>query len=515
MSKLKVDELEESTSGSNITVNTGSDLIVDDNIQLGHDSDTTLARASAGDISVEGNTVYRAGGTDVAVADGGTGAGTATAGFDALSPMTTVGDIMYGGSSGTVTRLAASTDGHVLTSTGAGSAPAWEAAAGGGASDIDGLSDAVSGIANFTNSLILGHQTTGTLSSADGNTAVGIGAMDAITSGDNNVVIGYNAATALTTGYSSVYVGQDAGKAVLSSEQNVIIGAAAGDVMTTASDCIAIGYNALGALTGDSNTAQSHFGNIAIGTGAMGTTNNDGSTGNVAIGYAALDAQSTNLSRRCTVIGYGAGSAITSGDENTSLGYRAGDGITTGNKDLCLGAYTDVGENHESQTCISIGYEVSAPGDRVRIGVASKYINCTYGDEAVWTHSSDERIKRNIQDASLGLSFINELRTVKYQWKPSEEIPDELGFWSYVRDEKGDKTSEKELVIRNTDKVMHGMIAQEIKVALDNAGVDGENFAGWSENENGVQEISESMFVYPLIKAIQELSDKVEALENA
>jgi hypothetical protein len=79
MSKLKVDELEESTSGQNITVNTGSDLIVDDNIQLGHDSDTTLARASAGDISVEGNTVYRAGGTDVAVADGGTGAGTASA----------------------------------------------------------------------------------------------------------------------------------------------------------------------------------------------------------------------------------------------------------------------------------------------------------------------------------------------------------------------------------------------------------------------------------------------------
>jgi len=127
MSTLKVDQLEEATGSANVTINTGSDLIVDDNIQLGNDSDTTLARASAGDISVEGNTVYRAGGTDVAVADGGTGAGTATAGFDALAPMTTAGDIMYGGSSGTGTRLAASTDGHVLTATGAGSAPAWEA----------------------------------------------------------------------------------------------------------------------------------------------------------------------------------------------------------------------------------------------------------------------------------------------------------------------------------------------------------------------------------------------------
>ena len=65
----------------------------------------------------------------------------------------------------------------------------------------------------------------------------------------------------------------------------------------------------------------------------------------------------------------------------------------------------------------------------------------------------------------------------------------------------------------NTDSVMHGMIAQEIKAALDKAGVDGENFAGWGENEKGVQTISESMFVFPLIKAIQELSAKVEALE--
>ena len=42
-------------------------------VNVGAASDTTVARASAGDISVEGNIVYRASGTDVAVADGGTG----------------------------------------------------------------------------------------------------------------------------------------------------------------------------------------------------------------------------------------------------------------------------------------------------------------------------------------------------------------------------------------------------------------------------------------------------------
>lgn len=42
-------------------------------IEVGHASDTTLSRASAGDLAVEGNLIYRAGGTDVPVADGGTG----------------------------------------------------------------------------------------------------------------------------------------------------------------------------------------------------------------------------------------------------------------------------------------------------------------------------------------------------------------------------------------------------------------------------------------------------------
>ena len=99
-------------------------------IELGAASDTTIARASAGNITVEGNAIYRAGGTDVAIADGGTGAGTAAAAFAALSPLTTRGDILYG-SSGTVTgaRLGVGSANQVLTSD--GTDVSWAAVAGG------------------------------------------------------------------------------------------------------------------------------------------------------------------------------------------------------------------------------------------------------------------------------------------------------------------------------------------------------------------------------------------------
>lgn len=56
-------------SGKSIT---GSPQI--DGINLGHASDTTILRSAAGDVTIEGNVVYRAGGTDVALADGGLGA---------------------------------------------------------------------------------------------------------------------------------------------------------------------------------------------------------------------------------------------------------------------------------------------------------------------------------------------------------------------------------------------------------------------------------------------------------
>jgi|TARA_R110000744_G_C19311952_1_gene556799 hypothetical protein len=53
-------------------------------VNVGAASDTTVAREGAGDITVEGNHIYRVGGTDVSIADGGTGASTVAAAKTAL-----------------------------------------------------------------------------------------------------------------------------------------------------------------------------------------------------------------------------------------------------------------------------------------------------------------------------------------------------------------------------------------------------------------------------------------------
>lgn len=70
-------------------------------------------------------------GTSIGLTHGGTGQATASASFDALSPMTTLGDVIYGGTSGTNTRLAGNITAtkKFFRQTGNGSvsaAPAWD-----------------------------------------------------------------------------------------------------------------------------------------------------------------------------------------------------------------------------------------------------------------------------------------------------------------------------------------------------------------------------------------------------
>jgi len=66
----------------------------------------------------------------VGIAYGGTGQTTASAAFNALSPITSTGDLILGNGTNSATRLAIGTNGYVLTSN--GTTASWQAASGGG-----------------------------------------------------------------------------------------------------------------------------------------------------------------------------------------------------------------------------------------------------------------------------------------------------------------------------------------------------------------------------------------------
>ena len=179
---------------------------------------------------------------------------------------------------------------------------------------------------NFTNSMLVGHATTGTLNAAEKNTGVGIESLDALTSGDRNVALGYDAGTAISTG-----------------SFNTAIGASALVGVTTASSNTGVGYNTLRDPTGGNNTALgkdalkvngSGARNIALGADA-GENISTGS-GNVIIG--SVNAGSATGSRQLLIAGNDGSTTTTwiSGDSDGTVSANGGHLTTTG-KALVMG----------------------------------------------------------------------------------------------------------------------------------------------------------------------------------
>jgi trimeric autotransporter adhesin len=488
--------------------------------------------------------------TDLTVAQGGTGAGTFTA-----------NGILYGNGTGAIAATAVGTATHVLTSNGAGVAPTFQAAGGGSvaADDITAGDSAVlltTSSGNITidaaasDSDIIFKGTDGgvdtTFATMDGSAAGHLilnNGSSTTTLGLRNYIAGLSAGTGiLSGGNDNVLIGENAGAAITTGDYNVAIGNYALDANTAGQNNTAVGYNALtsvdhtGGVDGENNTAvgsnalqasTTANNNTAVGASAMyynttGTLNvamgsaalfsNTSGTGNVAIGRHALIANTTaccnvaigrealktnTTSSNSTAIGYQA--LFNSTGINTALGYQAGYAVTTGSKNVLLG-FSTAASAVDATNQVVIGDSIAGTAnDQVSIGKLSNIVSNDFGTDAVWTRASDVRKKKNIADAVLGLGFINDLRPVTYQWKPNSEFPKDFAEYS----------EENHMTL---DVTMHGLIAQEVKEALDKTGV--ERFAGWSEGADGCQRISAEAFVFPLIKAIQELTAKVTELEE-
>jgi hypothetical protein len=325
-----------------------------------------------------------------------------------------------------------------------------------------------------SSNLAIGSQTSLlTLTTGIQNVSVGYGNLLSDTSGSDNIALGSGVLSANTTGSKNIALG------TFSLLQN-----------TTGSNNVALGYYAMKDPT---NKIQSTaLGNYALQAGAstsvaVGYSAAINSTQPiVAIGHSAL-ASSTGSSN--TAVGNSAGINNTTGSGNTFIGSGSASGNTiTGNNNTCLGYFTggfiNTGSNN---TCIGYGAQVSQSGasDEFVLGDANvSVLSC-----AVTTISSlsDARDKKEIEELPVGLNFVSKLKPVKFVWDDRNEdgkhnIPD------------------------------FGFIAQDLKAVQEEEGLADVLKLVYEGNPDKLQ-ASYGKLVPILVKAIQDLSAKVEALE--
>jgi len=271
-------------------------------------------------------------------------------------------------------------------------------------------------------------------------------------SGDGNICVGTDNED---RGTDNVLIGSSAGSSTsLSGVSNVCIGTQAGEDLTTGEKNVLIGYHAGLELSG-----------VSTGSGAT----------NVCIGFEAGNA----------LLGTVAGNGVA----NVLIGYRAQASSTNGNQQIVLGESTTGFGN----ATITVGSSSGA-----------SYLELN-GDTS-WGCASDERFKENIITSTVGLSFINDLRPVTYNWKKKKDAPSDTIYY-----EEG---SDEPCLGHSYGNTLYGFIAQEVKVAIDNHSEIKKGFKMWKQHDNGVQAVADGNLIPVLTKAVQELSDEIDILKG-
>ncbi len=149
----------------------------------------------------------------------------------------------------------------------------------------------------------------------------------------------------------------------------------------------------------------------------------------------------------------------------------------------------------------------------------SNMANQTYVNSQILAHRfdvahSDERLKENITEVSLGLDFINRLQPRDFSWKSS-----------YLDNEYSDEVSEDSKYKTFLSNTQQGFIAQEVQSAVLAETGSNSSFGGvkigdvtdsdktYSSDSDDFGRVDYNQFVAPLVKAVQQLSSKIDLLE--
>ena len=351
-----------------------------------------------------------------------------------------------------------------------------------------------------SNNTAVGHQAGYANTTGADNVAVGYLSLSTETGGQNNVAVGRSALENQVNSSGNIYntaVGAKAGRQITTGIENVLIGGLAGDALTDADFNIAIGVESLGSDTRGSKS-------VAIGGGALNAQNFTSATDthNIAIGFHAGNDITTGVKN--TIVGGIAGDNITTGIENVVVGYNSMN-ATTGDSNIIVGS-----NSSNSSTTVNteyvIGRAASGSGTNtftIGRGDTDVQINLD-GSDTSWSATSDERLKHNINPLSVGLDFIDELRPVTYEWKEKKDIDPSLG--RYYEENSTEPC-------RGDGGIHYGLIAQEVKTVIDKYSLTGRHNI-WKEGVGGFQVVGLGNVMPMLIKAVQELSAKNDALES-
>jgi len=265
-------------------------------------------------------------------------------------------------------------------------------------------------------------------------------------------------------------------------------------------------------VTNSNTNFLSAVGHVAMAAGNAGVahgltlgdvlTNSNHSHGNVHnhSGTVLTTSGADNLYSTPHNHPYGTGNGNGNGNGNSNL--------SNANVDTSHGPHGNGNHNHSGTvlTTAGSGNLYSAPHNSHSHNHSSYVTNTTYNNHLNNLHFSDSRLKTNIVNTSFGLSYINSLRPVDYEY-----TSDTLDAYF---------TDENTPFLRDMyTGVKHGFIAQEVRTSTfdnhaSNTAFGGLGYKAESEQDNfeDIQTVDLEQFIGPVIKSIQELSAKIDLL---